>query len=140
MTKSASTPEVLKFINEIFVFDADGVITALESRTVEQKKIIDFIVKILQKNEPVAINTGSAISWVRNKLLSPIYELIPIRENLKNLFISAEKGGFLIKFDEHGQEILIVDNSINISDVIKNIKELESKAVEELEPVIYREH
>jgi hypothetical protein len=39
-----------------------------------------------------------------------------------------------------GKVKYVVTEEQPISDVIKNIKELEGKAVEELEPVLYREH
>ena len=109
-----------KKVNEIFIFDIDGVLTSIQTHKIEHQKLIEFVIDILDKNEPVAFNTGRSLSWVKDEIVSLIEQNIKEKNKLENLFVAAEKGGAVISFNQNGKEQMFIDYSINIPDTIKN--------------------
>lgn len=101
-------------IEQIYIFDIDGVLTDINSHKIEISELIDFIVKILEKEEPIAFNTGRPLSWVKEELLSKIEGKINNKSLLNNLFAVVEKGGEWIQFNKKGDEIVNIDKSIKI--------------------------
>lgn len=99
-------------IKEIYIFDIDGVLTDINTHKIEEKYLLDFIVDILNKNQPIAFNTGRPLIWVREELLNTIENEIKDISLLKNLFIAVEKGGEWLQFDKNGIEKVSKDNSI----------------------------
>lgn len=109
----------MKRIKEIFVFDIDGVLTSLKTHKIEEKDLINFIVKILERGEPVSFNTGRAIPWVKQNLISKIEEEIPNKSFLSNLFAVGEKGGAWIEFNTEGNESFVIDKNIKFPEVLE---------------------
>ncbi len=105
--------------SEAYIFDIDGVLVSIKTHAIENPQILQFLIKLLEKNEPVALNTGRPLSWVKKAILSPIETEIPDKSLLKNLIAVCEKGGVILTFDESGNEEIFVDPDINISDDIK---------------------
>lgn len=106
-------------VSEMFIFDIDGVLTNIETHKIAEKKLLDFIIKILNKNKPVAFNTGRPLIWVKEVILSLIESNIEHRSRLHNLFVVAEKGGVRIEFDDNGNEVVFIEKLINIPSSIK---------------------
>lgn len=109
-----------KIVNEIFIFDIDGVLTSIQTHKLEDPRIIEFIIDILDKNEPVAFNTGRSLSWVKDEIVSVIEKHIGDKKKLNNLFIVGEKGGAILDFSQNGEEKIFIDSFINIPATVKN--------------------
>lgn len=110
----------MKTIKQVFIFDIDGVLTNIETHKIEEKQLLDFILRILKKNEPMAFNTGRSLYWVKNEIITTIEAEIDNKKLLSNLFVVAEKGGARIEFDDDGNEVVFIDKLINIPNSIKN--------------------
>lgn len=109
-----------KIVNEIFIFDIDGVLTSIQTHKLEDPRIIEFLINLLSKNEPVAFNTGRSLSWVKDEIVSVIEKHIGDKKKLNNLFIVGEKGGAILDFSQNGEEKIFIDSFINIPATIKN--------------------
>lgn len=107
-------------IKQMFIFDIDGVLANIETHKIEEKGLLDFILRILKKNEPVTFSTGRSLAWVKDEILTSIEVGIDNKKLLSNLFIVVEKGGAWIEFDEDGNNRTFTDKSINIPNSIKN--------------------
>ncbi len=106
--------------NEAFIFDIDGVLVSIDTHRIENPQILQFLIQLLLKNEPVALNTGRPLSWVKNAIINNIEKEIKDKSLLKNLIAVCEKGGVVLTFDTNGVEKIFIDKSININDDIKN--------------------
>lgn len=110
----------------MFIFDIDGVITEPVTGKVSEK-VIEVIVEMLEKGEPVAFNTGRGLQWVLRDILPTVECRISSRSILNKLCIVYEKGAFLIGFNDNGQleEPLIAPGIISIPDNLRtDIQEL----------------
>ncbi len=83
-----------------WVFDVDGVVTDPVEKRITKPVILDFIVKKLKQKEPVAFLTGRAMSWMEERVLTPLEEEIKDKSLLDNLYVSAEFGGSLIVYNK----------------------------------------
>lgn len=115
-------------VNEIYVFDIDGVITDLITHEIRNPKLLQFIIDILKKNEPIAFNTGRPFMWVKEGILKDINDNLEDKSLLKNLIIVVEKGGEWIEFDENGNELIRTDANIKIPEELESeLKKLVSE-------------
>lgn len=109
----------------MLVMDADGVITDIEQEKVTEPTILESIIKILEKGEPVALNTGRGIDWVENTVLNPLKARISNQEILQNLFVVAESGGISGSFDKEGSLSISIDESLKMPiDLDQKVREL----------------
>jgi hydroxymethylpyrimidine pyrophosphatase-like HAD family hydrolase len=93
-------------------FDIDGVITEPVTGEVEPE-VVNEIVAILERGEPVAFNTGRGLNWVLRDILPYFEARVSKRSILNRLCIVYQKGAFRVTFDEKGvQEKLVVAPSI----------------------------
>lgn len=110
----------MRNVNYLWVFDVDGVITDPQEKRVTEPEILDQIVKRLERGEPVALNTGRSIEWVKNRVLNPLIEKVKDKKILQNLLTVGEKGGTWAEFDKQGNLIESKDDSISVPDKLKN--------------------
>ncbi len=96
---SAYTPRV---IPEMLLFDIDGVITEPITGNVELR-VVQEIVALLDKDDPVAFNTGRGLRWVTQDILPYFEKRISKRNALRNLCIVYQKGAFRITYSESGE-------------------------------------
>src|SRR5689334_1441367 len=110
----------MKKVKEMFIFDVDGVLTTSDSREIKEEKIITYIINLLKRGDPVAFVTGRPISWIKKNFLNRLLSTIEDSKLKSNIFVSAEKGGVLITFDEAGEEIEKVNEDSRVPDEIRN--------------------
>lgn len=101
-------------MNTAWIFDVDGTVTNLEKEVVTEPQILDIIIKILKKDEPVAINTGRGINWVQETVLIPLENKAANRNILRNLFIVAESGGITAVFNQKGSLRIKINKSLKM--------------------------
>jgi hydroxymethylpyrimidine pyrophosphatase-like HAD family hydrolase len=88
----------MKTTKQMLIFDVDGVIANPQNKKVTEPEILDYIIQRLEKNEPIAFNTGRSLVWLVDRILKPILEKIKHKKILQNFFASGEKGGTWITF------------------------------------------
>lgn len=110
----------MKIVQSAWIFDVDGVITNPQEKKITEPKILKEIVKRLEKEELVAINTGRTITWVKDKVLNLLIEIIKDKKLLQNLLIVGEKGGTWAEFDRQNNLIENKDKNISVPDNLKN--------------------
>jgi hypothetical protein len=98
----------------------DGVITNPQEKKITEPEILDEIIKRLKRREPVALNTGGSIEWVKDRVLNPLIERVEDKKILQNLLAVGEKGGTWAEFDSQGNLIENKDNNISVLDNLKN--------------------
>lgn len=115
----------MKTVKTAWVFDVDGVITNPQEKKITQPEILDEIIKRLEREEFVALNTGRSIEWVRDRVLNPLIEKVKDKKILENLLVVGEKGGTWAEFNNQGNLIENKDDDISVPDILKNeIKDL----------------
>lgn len=97
----------------IYIFDVDGVITNPVLKKVEEKQILEIIAEKI-KTDLVAFNTGRSISWMIERILTPLDNFLSDQTALENLFVVAEKGGTWINFDNTGNRKFFKDEKISV--------------------------
>ena len=115
----------MKNVNQMLIFDVDGVITDIEKEIVTEPLILDYIIKILEKGEPVALNTGRGIDWTQDAVLIPLKDKIINKNILQYLFVVAESGGVTATFDQNGFLNIKVDENLKMpTDLDQKVREL----------------
>lgn len=112
--------EILRPVKTAYIFDVDGVITNPQEKKVTEPKILDEIIKRLEKGEPVALNTGRSIEWVKNRVLNQLIENVKDKGIFQNLLVVGEKGGTWAEFDNQGNLIESKDENISVPDSLIN--------------------
>jgi len=97
-----------------WVFDVDGVITNIEQEKITEPIILEFLIKTLEKGEPIALNTGRGMDWVEEIVLNPLKSKISNQEILHNFFVVAESGGIRATFDRNGSLKVLFNDSFKI--------------------------
>lgn len=111
-----------------WIFDVDGVITDIEKEKITTPLILDSLVKILERGEPVAFNTGRGMDWVTNTVLVPLKSEISNQEILQNLFVVAESGGVSGTFDKERSLNVNIDESLKVPPALdQDVKDLVQK-------------
>ncbi len=102
-----------------WIFDLDGVVTNLQEKTITNPHIVGIMVGLLDQQEPVTINTGRSLAFIRREVLAPLLEYIQqnnLPESLlHNFFAVGEKGNAWIEDEED-----CYDMSTAIPDDLKN--------------------
>lgn len=114
-----------KVVKFAWVFDVDGVITNIEREVITEPLILDSIIKILEKGQPVALNTGRGIDWVEKTVLNPLKIKTSNLQIFNSLFIVAESGGITTTFNQDGSSDIKIDPSLKMpSDLDQKVREL----------------
>src|SRR5207248_4037652 len=90
-TSIKSEAQAEKSVFTMLLFDIDGVITEPVTGEVALE-VVDEIVEILERGEPVAFNTGRGLSWVLRDIVPYFEQRISARTVLNRLCIVYEKG------------------------------------------------
>lgn len=104
----------MKNINTAWIFDIDGVVTNPSEKKVKEPQILIYIVDKLKLKEPVAFNTGRSSSWLAERVINPLLQMIEDKNVLQNFIAVSEKGGCWITFDKNGTMQEHKDNSISV--------------------------
>ena len=110
----------MKVVDHMLIMDVDGVITNPQEKRITEPEILDQIAKRLEKGEPVALNTGRSIEWMKDRVLSPLAQIVKDKKMLTNFLAVGEKGGTWAEFDEQGNIIESKDDRISIPDNLKD--------------------
>lgn len=116
-------------MKDLFVFDVDGVITHPSKKINTEPEILSHIIDKLKIDDPIALNTGRSLAWIKERVISLLYARIQNKSILKNLIAVGEMGGMWLTFDNDGNANEYIDNSLSIpKPLMREIKELiESK-------------
>ncbi|MEM4270702.1 MAG: hypothetical protein QXO70_01245, partial [Candidatus Pacearchaeota archaeon] len=82
----------------VWIFDVDGVIIHPSKKTNTESEIFDHILKKLEKEEPVILNTGRSLIWVIEQVIHPILIKIKDKKILENFQVVGEMGGTWLTF------------------------------------------
>jgi HAD superfamily hydrolase (TIGR01484 family) len=93
----------MKSVDEMLIFDVDGVITDPQKKQVTEIEILDHIAKKLEMGQPVALNTGRSLVWMIERVINLLLKKIKNHKSLQIFFASGEKGSTWITFDENGK-------------------------------------
>lgn len=112
-------------MKDLFVFDIDGVITHPSRKINTEPEILNHIIEKLKINDPVALNTGRSLAWIKERVINLLLAKIQNKAILKNLIAMGEMGGIWLTFDNNGQANEYIDNSLSIpKPLMEKIKEL----------------
>lgn len=120
-------------INKAWLFDVDGVLTDPPKKKITKPEIVTEIIRLLE-NEPVGFITGRTVDWLEGRVISVFLEKCKDREILKNLFVSAEKGGVWGTLDLDGEIKIEVDRSLVLPEEAK--EEIE-KIAEKFSDIVF---
>lgn len=119
------TPETIKTVDHMLIMDVDGVITNPQEKRITEPEILDQIAKRLEKGEPVALNTGRSVEWLRDRILNPLAQIVKDKKMLTNFLAVAEIGGTWAEFDQDGNIVESKDEGIyvpsNLKDEVRSI-------------------
>lgn len=113
-TEISSSIEREKTVSNAWLFDVDGVVTHPEQKRVTEPKIITEMAVRLQKGEPVALVTGRSVDFMREKVINLLRVELRDPSLLQNFLAVGEKGGVMLSFDQSGNEIEQIDESITV--------------------------
>lgn len=118
MQKSSDlNPEIKKQVQTAFIFDVDGVITDPKEKRITNHKIVDLIIKLINKGNFVAFNSGRDTNWVKNSVLNSISVGLKNKSLLKDVIAIGEKGTSIMRFD--GGWIEEIDKKYSLPNELK---------------------
>src|SRR5258708_2494031 len=85
-----------------YLFDVDGVLSDPVAKQVTEEGLFDQIIRLLQHEQPVALNTGRSTDWLVERFVTKLIEKTSTTALLSRFIVIGEKGGTWIKFDEKG--------------------------------------
>lgn len=84
-----------------WIYDLDGVVTHLTEKKITNPELLTHFAKQLQNNDPITLNTGRGLPFIREKVLSPLLKYLNehnLPESLlHNFFAVGEKGNAWIE-------------------------------------------
>jgi hypothetical protein len=120
----------------LFVFDVDGTVTDLQTKTVRQPEVFKIFSSILDRGDILAFNTGRCISWMMERIYSPFISYLTRSlspEENKKLFIVGEKGTSWVSFTADGTQHRACDTSMVLPvSIIRDIEKLASQYPESM--------
>lgn len=114
MVEDMASPEKVKLVDKVYLFDVDGVLTDPKEKINTEPRIIDEIAKRLEIGEPVALVTGRSTDFIRERVTGLLRNRISEPAILQNFFAVGEKGGVSISYDDKGQEEEDIDQDISV--------------------------
>lgn len=108
-----------------WLFDVDGVLTNPEAKRVTQPAIFDELIRRIERNEPVGLNTGRSVTFVTEQILVPLETRIPDARQLRNVSAYCEYGAIQVTYSDTGSRNTDIDPRIGIpSEIQTEIREL----------------
>ncbi len=106
-----------------YIFDVDGVLSDPVQKQVTEPELLNQLVRILEQEDPLALNTGRATSWVKERVIAPLEKLVSQKSLFDNFMVVGEKGNTLLTFESGEWKDTILTSQINVS-LEKNIREI----------------
>lgn len=103
-----------------YLFDIDGVLTNPYDKKINETEILDQIIKRLEQNNPVGLNTGRSLEFIVKNVLDPLEEKITDKKLLQNIIAFGEKGAVWINYDKNNQKVIEVDEDLQVPKEIQN--------------------
>lgn len=94
--------EERQLVDQINIYDVDGVITDPTTKKITHPEILDAIAGQLQRGEQVIFNTGRSTRWVVANVVEQLQGLLSDRKLLENLSVIGEKGNTATFYDHDG--------------------------------------
>lgn len=122
MSSQEGSAKIEKFreVPYVLVFDVDGVLTDPKGKKNTRPEIFSQIISQLKKGEPVALNTGRSISWMQQRVISPLLAEVEDKTILRNFLAVGEKGGAWITYSQEGLPQEFTDGTICIPHDLQN--------------------
>lgn len=117
------TPEAERVVEYCLVFDVDGVLTDPVRKEVTTPEVLAAIAARLRRGDPVILNTGRAVDFVREKIITPLVSTLGSRTFLRHSVVVAEKGGVVMYFDSTRAEHTVIDETISVHAEIRTAAE-----------------
>lgn len=126
--KEKEHKEIERVVQHGWLFDVDGVLSHLVEKKNTERELLERILAVLEKGEPVALNTGRQVSFAVEKVLKELEAMASDKVIFQNLLLVAEKGAIQISYDGDGNYKEEIDESITMPKHIqKEVRELVEK-------------
>jgi len=109
----------MSIVKTAWIFDIDGVVTNPTDKKVSEPQILVHIANKLKFGEPVAFNTGRSSSWLIERVINPLLEMIKDKSVLQNFIAVSEKGGCWVTFDKDGTMQEDKDDSVLVPESLQ---------------------
>lgn len=117
--------KIEKVVQRGWLFDVDGVLSHLVEKRNTERELLERILAMLEKGEPVALNTGRQVGFAVEKVLKELEGMAKDKSIFQNLLLVAEKGAIQISYDGDGNYKEEIDTSITVPEYIQNeVREL----------------
>lgn len=105
-----------------YLFDVDGVLSDPVEKRVTEGKLFDELEKRLVQGNPVGLNTGRSISWMNDRIITPLLKRIHDKTILSRFIAIGEKGGTWGSFAAfgnltHGKDALLAVPQVLVQQV-----------------------
>ncbi len=125
--------ETEKVVQRGWLFDVDGVLSHLVEKRNTERELLERILAMLEKGEPVALNTGRQVDFAVEKVFKELEAMTKDKSIFQNLLLVAEKGAIQISYGSDGSYKEEIDNSITVPQYLQNeIKELVGREFSEI--------
>lgn len=108
-----------QIVKRAWLFDVDGVLTHPVEKKITEGELVELICGMLERGEPVALNTGRSIDFMVEQVLSKLEGAVVDKNLLKNIMAIGEKGSVWINYDELGDRLQSIDESVTVPIVIQ---------------------
>src|SRR3989344_7019824 len=110
--------EIEKPVQHGWLFDVDGVLSHLVEKKNTERELLERILVMLEKGEPVALNTGRTVDFAVEKVLKELESMVEDKSIFKNLLLVGEKGAIQISYDKNGDYHEEIDRSISVPEYL----------------------
>ncbi len=120
--------ETERIVRHGWLFDVDGVLSHLVEKKNTERELLERILAMLEKGEPVALNTGRSVDFAIEKVLKELEAMTKDKSIFQNLLLVGEKGAIQVSYDKNGDYHEEIDQSISVPEYLqKEVKELVEK-------------
>lgn len=98
-----NSSRTVKTLPRAYLFDVDGVLSDPKEKRVVEEELFTHISRILERGEPVGLNTGRSTVWLEKKLIKPLLEKTSDKKIFNRFLAIGEKGTTWMDIDDNGQ-------------------------------------
>lgn len=103
-----------------YLFDIDGVLTNPEAKSVEHPALFGELIRRLEQEKPIGLNTGRSLNFIVEKVLEPIEAMVPEKRLLQNIIGVGEMGGIWITYSDKGKRMVDIDKNLSVPQEIQD--------------------
>ena len=101
-------------VEHCLMFDVDGVLTDPVHKEVTVVASLEEIADRLRRGQPIILNTGRAIDFVQEKIITHLDKMFVDKTPFQNMIVIGEKGAVTLQFDHKGDGLISVDETISV--------------------------